>query len=221
MQQLPKAKNSPWTAVLGWVLLVSSSVIVAQPGFNQWINPLTFEYFWVWLDVPKAGVKEDDFGSSLHFCVLPACCGVTLRAANGRISNGRRCFPAFNGVVQKYLDPSMALDRCILRLCACFCKRLQALLRFAALKIHKANSETGELFDWLMFFGFALVTKLNGSKQCPSKGHGTMQHKVTKQSGQKQPMTNRIQISVFLTGPCLKESPVVGFEFVCRLHQNL
>lgn len=108
--------------------------------------------------MPKAGVKEDDFGSSLHFCVLPACCGVTLRAGgrgfeqscqwtDGRISNGRRCFPAFNGVVQKYLDPSMALDRCILRLCACFCKRLQALLRFAALKIHKANSETGELVD--------------------------------------------------------------------------
>lgn len=43
MQQLPKAKNSPWTAVLGWVLLVSSSVIVAQPGFNQSSN------FWILL----------------------------------------------------------------------------------------------------------------------------------------------------------------------------
>ena len=82
------------------------------------------------------GVEEDDFRPSVHFCVFPSCFFVTMSHSGDSFwlcfaFNGRRCFPAFNGVVQKYLDPSMALDRFSLNICPFsdfFCELLSHIL---------------------------------------------------------------------------------------------
>ena len=144
------------------------------------------------------GVKEDDFRSSLHFCVLPACCGVALWA--GGCGFEQSC---------QWTDLQwQALLPCIQRSCAevlrsfhgarslhpqIVCLFLQeapssvALCCFEHSQSQQRDRRAGWLIDvlWCMFDHF-LPSWLSSTDQSSAKpGPGTMQHKVTKQSGQK------------------------------------
>ena len=141
------------------------------------------------------GVEEDDFRPSVHFCVLPSCFFVTMSHSGDSFwlcfaFNGRRCFPAFNGVVQKYLDPSMALDRFSLicpfsffffaSCCHIFCQR-SSVFRFQKtehLHVRIISHHSLERFESECFHEicssrclfFALLRKMRGSKQLARGG---------------------------------------------------
>jgi len=145
--------------------------------------------------VKVRGVEEDDFRPSVHFCVFPSCFFVTMSHSGDSFwlcfaFNGRRCFPAFNGVVQKYLDPSMALDRFSLNICpfsdffaSCchiFCQR-SSVFRFQKaehLHVRIISHHSLEWFESACFHEicssrclfFALLRKMRGSKQLARGG---------------------------------------------------
>lgn len=137
-----------------WNLSIISHHILSYPCICS-------SCFLIGVIVKVRGVEEDDFRPSVHFCVLPSCFFVTMSHGDSFwlcfAFNGRRCFPAFNGVVQKYLDPSMALDRFSLNICP-FSDFLRAVVTFFAKEarfsaFRKQNFCMSESFHIILWSG--------------------------------------------------------------------